>query len=195
MLSVPKQLAPMVEELSSLYGKDQRDRVIAGLCSLVAYLKSGVTTLDDGQDEDLQSDSYLTFLKSWQEILDVQVYVDTDIYGTVDLASKEEEVNCISETQKGGDINSLQPGIDLKAWPEVPGESIGLPPDLYTRSWTTAELSKLIGCTVNTLRKAKKQNQLPVKIGNFLVDCVDPECKKLLWRVSLVAIPNSNSNF
>ncbi len=186
MLSVPKQLVPMVEELCSLYGKEKRDRVIAGLCSLVAYLKGRITTLEDAQDEELQSDSYITFLKSWQEILDVQVYVDTDIYGTLDSDSIEGELNCVPEPQVVG-VTEFQQDHDheVKAWPEVPGESTSQPPDLLTRSWTTAELSKLLSCTVSTLRKAKKQNQLPVKIGNFLIDCVDPACKKVLWRVSL----------
>jgi hypothetical protein len=190
MLSVPKQLVPMLEELSSLYGQDRREHVIAGLSSLVAYLKSGVAALDDdktqaldGQEEELQNDSYMTFLKSWQEILDVQVYVDTDIYGTLDLEAAEGILACALEPQIGEAVNP-QPDREAKAWPEVPGESTSLPSDLFTRSWTTAELSKLLGCTANVLRKAKKQNHLPVKIGDFLIDCVDPDCKKILWRVS-----------
>jgi hypothetical protein len=190
MLSVPKQLVPMVEELSNLYGKEQRDQVIAGLCSLVAYLKGGISSSDGGQEEELQSESYLTFLKSWQEILDVQVYVDTDIYGTLDLEAISEGVNCISEPQMGGGETDSPPNCDRtdKAWPEVPavaGDSTSLPDDLFIRSWTTPELSKLLGCTASNLRKAKKENRLPVKIGNFLIDCIDPECKKILWRVSL----------
>jgi hypothetical protein len=188
MLSVPKQLVPMVEELSNLYGKEQRDQVIAGLCSLVAYLKGGISSSDDGQEEELPSEPYLTFLKSWQEILDVQVYVDTDIYGTLDLEVIDGVLSCVLEPQVGG-ATDLQPYHDreVKAWPEVPavaGDSTGLPDDLFTRSWTTPELSKLLGCTASNLRRAKKENRLPVKIGNFLIDCIDPECKKILWRVS-----------
>jgi hypothetical protein len=189
MLAVPKQLAPMVEELSSLYGKEQRDRVIAGLCSLVAYLKGGITSSDDGQEE-LQGESYLAFLKSWQEILDVQVYVDTDIYGTLDLDGIEGELSCVPEPHTVGatDLQLDRDREEVKAWPEVPEipeKSTSLLSDeLFTRAWTTPELSKLLGCTASNLRKAKKQNRLPVKIGNFLIDCIDPECKKILWRVS-----------
>jgi hypothetical protein len=188
MLSVPKQLVPMVEELSILYDKEQRDQVLAGLCSLVAYLKGGTASLDDGQEE-LQGESYLAFLKSWQEILDVQVYVDTDIYGTLDLGGIEGELSCVLEPQmvEATDLQLDRDRTD-KAWPEVPEvpeESASIPDDLCTRSWTTAEISKVLGCTASTLRKAKKQNLLPMKIGNFLIDCVDPECKKILWRVSL----------
>lgn len=188
MLSVPKQLVPMVEELSNLYSKEQRDQVIAGLCSLVAYLKGGISSSDDGQEEELPSESYLTFLKSWQEILDVQVYVDTDIYGTLDLEAIDGVLSCALEPQVVG-ATDLQPdhNREVKAWPEVPalaGDSTSLPEDLFIRAWTTPELSKLLGCTASNLRKAKKENRLPVKIGNFLIDCIDPECKKILWRVS-----------
>jgi hypothetical protein len=182
----------MVEELSNLYDKDRREHVIAGLCSLVAYLKGGVTTFDDGQEEELQSDSYVTFLKSWQEILDVQVYVDTDIYGTLDLEMAEGALACAIEPQMFG-ASDREPDLTVKAWPEVPGESTSLPSDLFTRSWTTAELSELLGCTANILRKAKKQDRLPVKIGVFLIDCVDPDRKKILWRVSPEASNQKNS--
>lgn len=192
MLSVPKPLVPMVEELSSLYGKGQRDRVIAGLCSLVAYLKRGITSTDDGQDEELLSDSYVTFLKSWQEILDVQVYVDTDIYGTLDIAAVDGALACNLETQMVG-TTEIQPDRGHKDWPEIPGESTSLPSDLFTRSWTTTELTKALGFTANTLRKAKKQNSLPVKVGNLLIDCVDPDHKKILWRVSLDAAAQETS--
>jgi hypothetical protein len=196
MLSVPKQLVPMLEELSNLYAKDRKDAVVAGLCSLVAHLTGGISPIDDKKtsssariEENLHDESYVTFLKSWQEILDVQVYVDTDIYGTLNLDEDllegefKEELNCESEPQVVSKAN-YQPDRDLedKDWPEVE-KSIGLPPDLFTRSWTTPELSKILGCSANILRKAKKQNRLPVKIDDLLIDCVDPDSKKILWRV------------
>ena len=58
-----------------------------------------------------------------------------------------------------------------------------VPDDLFTRLWGTAELAKILDCSASMLRRAQRNQQLPLQINNLLLDCISHDRKRRLWFV------------
>lgn len=180
MLSVPEELAPILQELCLLYSKGDRDAVKDGLLALIANLKlDGELSQANYQSLPVEDEGKDNFLKSWHDILDLRVYVDTEIYGTLDHSPPEKvtELGNVVKHQEAADAYA-------KTWLEIGEKLAHFPDDLFSRQWSTAELAEFLHCSPSRLRRAKSKNLLPLQIESFLIDCTTSgKGHKLIWRI------------
>jgi hypothetical protein len=202
MLSVPEELVPIVHELKSLYSNGNKDSVIRALSDLILQLK----TEPHGNDAfsasfpmrtapnhaskpkyhvlvnqaELDDPVGSEFLKSWEDILNLQLYVDTEIYGTLDFEPVQPEGvvehEAVVEHEDATEIY-------VQSWAALAESMSNLPNDAFTRLWSTAEVAKILECSASTLRRARKESRLPLKVKDLIVDCVSHDGKRSLWFV------------
>jgi hypothetical protein len=124
------------------------------------------------------------FLKSWDDIFNVQVYIDTDIFGELDprppALTEPERIDDKYETIIQ---HTEATEIYMQAWKELAQSMSSFPDDLFTRLWTTIELSNILECSSGTLRRARKNKSLPITIKDLVVDCISHDGKRSLWFV------------
>ena len=124
------------------------------------------------------------FLKSWDDIFNVQVYIDTDIFGELDArppALKEvDHINIDSQT-----VIQHKEATEayVQSWKELAQSMSSLPDDLFTRLWTTSEIAKLLECSPSSLRRARRKEQLPIKVKSLILDCISHNGERSLWFV------------
>jgi hypothetical protein len=171
-IAVDAELAPLVQEIQKLWLSGESVAIRNGLTQLIADLSADMSVIanipkdtEDGSD----------YVKSWSEILNVQMYVDTDIYGDRQLDPPNTGETVIQHEQATE--------IYLQSWAEVAKDMSNLPHNLYTKLWTTVEIAKILDCSPAMLRRARKEQQLPIKVNDFLLDCVSHDGKRSLWFV------------
>jgi hypothetical protein len=172
-VTVHPQLAPLIQELQKLWDAGKHEAIQEGLAQLIANLQEDVSVLASyGGKPDLEEYAGEDYVKSWGEILNVQVYVDTQIYGDRGL-------------DEGGTVIQPEQGTDtyLQSWAEVAKEMEGLPNNLFTKLWTTVDIAKILDCSPAMLRRARKEQQLPLRVKEFMLDCVSHDGKRSLWFV------------
>lgn len=192
-LPIPPQLAPLVQDLCHLYARGNSNMVVEALSTLVSSLKHHIeiTNTDhkliDLLEEGEYDDAYVSFLRSWHDILGMEVYIDTDIYDTVEIELPHDAPPLPDTIVKHQEASEAY----LKSWAEVAEQLVGIPDDLFSRSWGTTEVAKFLNCSVKTLRKAKNSGKLPLQVGDFIVDvdsatekaATTQKGKKILWRI------------
>jgi hypothetical protein len=176
VVAVPNDLAEMVGTLSQMYHQGKRSEVLESLALLVYDLSQETQNnapTGDGDDE-------LDYRQSWDDIVNLQVYVDTDIYGTLDITPPLPPPLAPEETivQHGEETEAY-----LQSWMELAKEISTYPDDLFTRLWSTSELAQILKVSVDQLRRARRKNQLPLSIKNLIVDCVIYDGKRSRWFV------------
>lgn len=189
MLAVPKELAQSMQEIVNLYKDHNKQNIIESLEYLISSVKlvsddsllKEHSLIDDPND--LETENEQEFLKSWNDILNVQVYVDTDIYGELDTrppASVEVDNKNDNETIiQHNDATEVY----VQAWKELAQSMSSFPDDLFTRLWTTADIAKILECSASSLRKARKSGRLPIKVKDLVLDCISHDGKRSLWFV------------
>ena len=193
VLAVPKGLALLIREIIDLYyhqteREDQSEQsVIESLKNLIAIEKeaSSYTELANQELTDYPIiENPTDFLKSWDDIFKVHVYIDTDIYGELDSRPPAlveiDSSNIISET-----IIQHEEATEayVQSWKELAQSMAAYPDDLFTRLWTTMEVAKILQCSPSSLRRSRKSGRLPIKINNFVLDCISHDGKRSLWFV------------
>ncbi len=189
LLAVPKELALSIQEIINLYKNHNQKNIIESLETLISSLKR-VTDKSFLKDQalvndpnDLEEENEEEFLKSWDDIFNVQVYIDTDIFGELDSrppALVELHTNNNSETIiQHTDATEVY----VQAWKELAQSMSSFPDDLFTRLWTTAEIAKILGCSPNSLRRSRRLGRLPIKIKDLILDCISHDGKRSLWFV------------
>jgi hypothetical protein len=198
ILAVPKGLSLLIREIIDLYyhqteheGSTENQRkqsIIASLKNLIAIEKesSGYIELanQDLVDYSNNIENPTNFLKSWDDIFKVHVYIDTDIYGELDSRPPAlveiDAANIISET-----IVQHEEATEayVQSWKELAQSMSSFPEDLFTRLWTTTEVAKILQCSSSSLRRSRKNGRLPIKVNNFILDCISHDGKKSLWFV------------
>jgi hypothetical protein len=182
-LAIPDSLAPLVQELCLLYQDGTADLVQDMLADLVQNLHqitgtSSHSNLAKITDDDETSTDH-EYLKSWQDILSLRIYVDTDIYGSLDtdppLIKQDDQETVVQHT----DATAAY----LQSWRDIAQSMADVPDDLFTRLWGTAELAKILDCSASMLRRAQRNQQLPLQINNLLLDCISHDRKRRLWFV------------
>jgi len=171
-ITVNAELAPLLQEIQKLWDAGESVAIRNGLTQLIADLSADMSVIVNIPDAVEDSSDYV---KSWGEILNVQMYVDTEIYGDRQLSIPSEGETVIQHEQAKEEY--------LQAWAEVAKDMKDLPHNLYTRLWTTVEIAKILNCSPAMLRRARKEQQLPVKVNDFLLDCVSHNGKRSLWFV------------
>ncbi|MFZ4555060.1 MAG: hypothetical protein ACOYN8_01595 [Pseudanabaena sp.] len=193
VLAVPKGLALLIREIIDLYyhqteREDQSEQsVIESLKNLIAIEKeaSSYTELANQELTDYPIiENPTDFLKSWDDIFKVHVYIDTDIYGELDSRPPAlveiDSANIISET-----VIQHEEATEayVQSWKELAQSMAAYPDDLFTRLWTTIEIAKILQCSPSSLRRSRKSGRLPIKINNFVLDCISHDGKRSLWFV------------
>jgi len=169
MQAVPKELARSIQEIISLYKKHNKQNIIESLENLISTVKRGtdkpfLTDLSLGSDQNnLETENEEEFLKSWDDIFNVQVYIDTEIETIIQHTDATE--------------------IYVQAWKELAQSMSSFPDDLFTRLWTTAEIAKILECSPSSLRRSRRTGRLPIKVKDLILDCISHDGKRSLWFV------------
>ena len=198
ILAVPKGLALLIREIIDLYyhqtdhedptSNQPKQSIIASLKNLIAIEKESSSYIElanqDLVDYSNNIENPTNFLKSWDDIFKVHVYIDTDIYGELDSRPPAlveiDAANIISET-----VIQHEEATEayVQSWKELAQSMSSFPEDLFTRLWTTTEVAKIFQCSSSSLRRSRKNGRLPIKVNNFILDCISHDGKKSLWFV------------
>ncbi len=196
MLAVPKELASFIQQVVNLYNHyDKQSLVVESLKALIYTAKVDTDkSLLDIQVKDQTLESHLSgwqvqqkddFLKSWDDIFNVQVYIDTDIYGELDArppALKELDSNNSVDSETVIQHTQATEAY-VQSWKELAQSMDSLPDDLFTRLWTTVEIAKVLEYSPSSLRRSRKNGRLPIKVKNMILDCISHDGKRSLWFV------------
>ena len=204
MIAVPKELASFIQEVVNLYNHydkqnyDKQNLVVESLKNLIYAAKVDIdNSLLDTQIKDHIKDDTLRsyssgwqteqkddFLKSWDDIFNVQVYIDTDIYGELDArppALKELDSSSVDSETVIQHTQATEAYV--QSWKELAQSMDSLPDDLFTRLWTTIEIAKVLECSPSSLRQSRRSGRLPIQIKNMILDCISHDGKRSLWFV------------
>lgn len=189
MLAVPKELALSLQEIINLYKNHNQKNIIASLENLIDTVKRGSdqTFLKEhslaSASNDFTVENEEDFLKSWDDIFNVQVYIDTDIFGELDPRPP-----ALVEIDHGNDNETIIQHTDatevyVQAWKELAQSMSSFPDDLFTRLWTTTEIAKILECSPSSLRRSRRSGRLPLRVKDLILDCISHDGKRSLWFV------------
>lgn len=198
ILAVPKGLALLIREIIDLYyhqtdhedstENQHKQSIIESLKNLIATEKESSNYIELANQNLVDYSNNLenptNFLKSWDDIFKVHVYIDTDIYGELDSRPPAlveiDATNIVSET-----VIQHEEATEayVQSWKELAQSMSSFPEDLFTRLWTTTEVAKILQCSSSGLRRSRKNGRLPIKVNNFILDCISHDGKKSLWFV------------
>ncbi|PZU97958.1 MAG: hypothetical protein DCE90_05540 [Pseudanabaena sp.] len=193
VIAVPQELAPLLQEIVNLYYRHPQQNLVESLQLVVDEIKedSNYLVLKNKIPPTYANSNYLSdeenetdFLKSWDDIFNVQIYVDTDIYGELDprppAIAEAESSNIDGETVIQ---HTEATEAYLQTWKELAQSISTYPDDLFTRLWTTIEIAKILECSPSTLRRARRNRRLPLRIKELILDCISHDGKRSLWFV------------
>ncbi|PZO41174.1 MAG: hypothetical protein DCF19_10615 [Pseudanabaena frigida] len=189
-LAVPNELALIIREIINLYQYHlNKKEIVDALRHLISTTKEGIdySSLKNqaltNYPGNLEVENDADFLKSWDDIFNVQVYIDTDIYGELDPRPP-----ALVEIEHSNDSETVIQHTEateayVQTWKELAQSMSSFPDDLFTRLWTTIEIAKILECSPSSLRRARKNGRLPIRIKNMILDCISHDGKRSLWFV------------
>jgi len=188
ILAVPRELAFSIQEIIYLYNHHSEQNIVEALKDLICAVKGGTdNSLLKNQDlvnypSDLELETEDAFLKSWEDIFNIQVYIDTDIFGELDSRPP-----ALVEVTNRNDETIVQhteaTEIYVQAWKELAQTMSTFPDDLFTRLWTTLEIAKILECSPTGLRRSRRKGMLPIRVKDLILDCISHDGKRSLWFV------------
>ena len=188
ILAVPRELAFSIQEIIYLYNHHSEQNIVEALKDLICEIKGGTdnSLLKDkdlvNYPSDLEVEAEDAFLKSWDDIFSVQVYIDTDIFGELDSRPP-----ALVEVNSRNDETTIQhteaTEIYVQTWKELAQSMSAFPDDLFTRLWTTLEIAKILECSPSGLRRSRRKGVLPIRVKNLILDCISHDGKRSLWFV------------
>ncbi len=190
MLAVPKELALSIREIIYLYHHHNKQNVLEALRNMLATAKDAQdypilknqNLANYSHNSELENDE--DFRKSWDDILNVQVYIDTEIFGELDPRPPAlVEINSNSVDSETVIQHTEATEAYVQAWKELAQNMSAFPDDLFTRLWTTIEIAKIMECSPSSLRRARRSGRLPIRIKNLILDCISHDGKRSLWFV------------
>jgi len=193
LITVPQEIAPLLREIANLYYHHPQQNLVESLQFVVdkiredssyPVLKDKISPLYSHSNYPINEENETDFLKSWDDIFNVQIYVDTDIYGELDPrppAIAEIESQPIDSETIIQHTEATE--AYLQTWKELAQSISTYPDDLFTRLWTTIEISKILECSPSTLRRARRNRKLPLKVKELILDCISHDGKRSLWFV------------
>jgi len=197
VITVPQELAPLLREIANLYYHHPQQNLVESLQFVVDEIKEDssypvlknkisnkISTAYSSSNYPRNEENETDFLKSWDDIFNVQIYVDTDIYGELDPRPPAiAEIEPL--TADGETIIQHTEATEayLQTWKELAQSISTYPDDLFTRLWTTIEIAKILECSPSTLRRDRRNGRLPLKIKDLILDCISHDGKRSLWFV------------
>jgi hypothetical protein len=192
-ITIPKALEMPIQEIISLYQQPQYQQKIINILQDVLTLSQNQPNISlnranphlkqslppsnsNSTDEDESG-----FLRSWDDLLNFQVYVDTDIYGELDPRPP-----ALVEIEPNGDSETVIQHTEateayVQTWKELAQTMDSYPEDIFTRLWTTKEIAKILECSPDTLRRARRNQRLPLRVKDLVLDCISHDGKRSLW--------------
>lgn len=190
MLAVPKELALSIREIIYLYHHHNKQNILEAVRNMIAAAKDdqvypilkNQNLTNYSHNSELENDE--DFRKSWDDILNVQVYIDTEIFGELDPRPPAlVEINSNSVDSETVIQHTEATEAYVQAWKELAQNMSSFPDDLFTRLWTTIEIAKIVECSPSSLRRARRSGRLPIRIKNLILDCISHDGKRSLWFV------------
>jgi len=189
MLAVPKELVLSIQEIINLYHSHSSQNIIESLENVISLIKKGADQpfLNDrslaSDQNDLEIENEEDFLKSWDDIFNVHVYIDTDIFGELDPRPP-----ALVEVDLSNDNETIIQHTDatelyVQAWKELAQSMSSFPDDLFTKLWTTTEIAKILECSPSSLRRSRRSGRLPIRVKDLILDCISHDGKRSLWFV------------
>ena len=191
MLAVPKELAASIREIIYLYQQDKQN-IIESLKDIISTKENlNFPLLKNLKNQNLTSSSNSSeveteddFRKSWDDIFNVQVYIDTEIFGELDPRPPAlVEINTNDVDSETVIQHTEATEAYVQSWKELAQSMSIFPDDLFTRLWTTIEIAKILECSPSSLRRARRTKNLPIRIKNLILDCISHDGKRSLWFV------------
>jgi hypothetical protein len=190
ILAVPKELALSIQEIIHLYNHHNKQNIVEALKGLIFEVKGDTdNSLLKNQDlvnypSGLEVETGDAFLKSWDDIFNVQVYIDTDIFGELDSRPPAlVEVDSRNINSEATVQHTEATEVYVQAWKELAQSMSTFPDDLFTRLWTTLEIAKILECSPSGLRRSRRKGMLPIKVKDLILDCISHDGKRSLWFV------------
>lgn len=190
MLAVPEELALSIREIIYLYHHHNKQNILEAVRNMIAAAKDdqiypilkNQNLTNYSHNSELENDE--DFRKSWDDILNVQVYIDTEIFGELDPRPPAlVEINSNSVDSETVIQHTEATEAYVQAWKELAQNMSSFPDDLFTRLWTTIEIAKIVECSPSSLRRARRSGRLPIRIKNLILDCISHDGKRSLWFV------------
>lgn len=200
MLAVPQELASKIQEIISLYDQHNQQSITNSLDNLISEIKRAVnhpfinienteqlpenlTDSEETEIHDIGGDNQADFRKRWDDIFNVQVYIDTDIFWELDPRPP-----ALVEIDSSQSVDTIIQHTDATAayvqtWKDIAQSISSYPDDLFTRLWTTSEIAKIVECSPSSLRRARRTGRLPIKAKDLVLDCIAHDGKRQLWFV------------
>ncbi len=191
MLAVPKELTSSIREIIYLYQQD-KENIIEALRDVISskedpdyeFLKNSKNHNFTGYPNKSQVENQDDFYESWNDILNVQVYIDTEIFGELDPRPPAlVEININDVNSETVIQHSEATEAYVQSWKELAQSMSTFPDDLFTRLWTTIEIAKILECSPSSLRRERGSKNLPIQIKNLILDCISHDGKQSLWFV------------
>jgi hypothetical protein len=194
--SIPEELSPLIRELSKIYNHENHEMVIEVLTELISNLnhQDPLPNLIESNfipDNFIKADEITSDdadVKSWDDLLNFTVYVDTEIYSPNEPSEAIADLETVPETVMLIAHEAAKEAY-VQTWDDIATNLQNVPKNLSMRQWSTAEAAKILGCSEEKLRRAKSSKQLPLEVDNFIVDCPDLKQKKLSWSIRLKPEP------
>lgn len=189
MLAVPKELALSIQEIIYLYHHHNKQNIIETVRKMILAVKEdkdypilknqNLTSYTNSSELENDDD----FRKSWDDIFNVQVYIDTEIFGELDPRPPAlTEINSSIDSETVIQHTEATEAY-VQTWKELAQSMSSFPDDLFTRLWPTIEIAKILECSPSSLRRARRGGRLPIRIKNLILDCISHDGKKSLWFV------------
>lgn len=189
VLAVPKELALSFKEIIYLYYHNKQN-IIEAVSNIISTAKEDLdysllknqNLISYPNNSEVESED--DFRKSWDEILNVQVYIDTEIFGELDprppalveIHSSDVDSETIIQHTEATEAY-------VQTWKDLAQSMSTFPDDLFTRLWTTIEIAKILECSPSSLRRARRSGRLPIRIKDLILDCISHDGKRSLWFV------------
>jgi len=189
MLAVPKDLALSIQEIIYLYHHHNKQNIIEDVRKMILAVKEdkdypilknpNLTSYTNSSELENDDD----FRKSWDDIFNVQVYIDTEIFGELDPRPPAlTEINSSIDSETVIQHTEATEAY-VQTWKELAQSMSSFPDDLFTRLWPTIEIAKILECSPSSLRRARRGGRLPIRIKDLILDCISHDGKKSLWFV------------
>jgi hypothetical protein len=189
MLAVPEELALSFKEIIHLYHYNKQNTLEA-VRNIISAAKEDIDySLLENQNltsypNNSEVESEDEFRKSWDDILNVQVYIDTEIFGELDPRPPAlVELNSSDIDSETVIQHTEATEAYVQTWKELAKSMSTFPDDLFTRLWTTIEIAKILECSPSSLRRARRSGRLPIRVKDLILDCISHDGKRSLWFV------------
>lgn len=166
---IPPALDAMVQEICELYNPTTKATIHEVLQSLIFNLKQPPVAQESQIEKDYAD------IKSWEDLLNFKVYIDTEIYSPNEPLPHPE----ISPESVIVVAHQAATAAYVDSWSEIAAKLQHLPKT--NQLYSTNEIAQILGCSPAKLRRS--HHRCPIETHRFVLDCVNKKKGKLVWSL------------